>query len=522
MSVNVRFTTDVKDYVAGQEKMTKAADEGREALRKQAREAAELEKTAKKVFRETATEAEKYEKELEQLNRALRAGKISQDQYNRALDQTNDKYGQTDKSFRSLLAGAPAKMATMAAGWFGVAEAVQFASEAMQVYEQNSREAADATESVLKQFRGSLGGLGSGEERIDRLRQIRLASGGELSDSQLDSVIQSLIADVNTPLADIATEVGELADAIRAGLDPDAASGIASTATALGVDQSDLAALILAGAQAGTGSVSDLSGAAPSLAAYDNRTFGVAVAAALAGFAGSGTGTATEQVAIGLSPIDDARKQLFEQLGVINGTREQRLKALADAGFDTQEKLIDAGIRDQGAALRVSQLIQTMKSGALAQIQSTLGTVAQDPAAYIASQRARQSDIEQLQQAGQAALNSSQVIKSTDRAALTTDLRRRLLAAELERRGVGQFGRVDLIEDGRATLEGNSYAKGAAAADLALRASGFTEMIRQLGERSGLFPLKDMAESNREASKTLREILGELRTTKPPVPEPEA
>lgn len=157
MSVNVRFTSDTKDWVAGQEEMTAAAEEGREALRQQAREARELERIAKKVFRDTASEADKYNQELDQLNRALRAGKINQDQYNEALYQAEVRMRKAGGEFDDAFGvNALASVSAMTGGLLTMGSAVAAIREGYQA----AKEQAEALAGVINESANDLGALG--------------------------------------------------------------------------------------------------------------------------------------------------------------------------------------------------------------------------------------------------------------------------------------------------------------------------------------------------------------------------
>jgi hypothetical protein len=66
------------------------------------KEANELQREAARVFAQTRTEAEKYGIELGKLNTLLAAGEISQDTFNRAVDDLKDKAGEASSAAQSM------------------------------------------------------------------------------------------------------------------------------------------------------------------------------------------------------------------------------------------------------------------------------------------------------------------------------------------------------------------------------------------------------------------------------------
>jgi len=66
------------------------------------KEANELQREAARVFEQTRTQAEKYGIELGKLNTLLAAGEISQDTFNRAVDDLKDKAGEAGSAAQSM------------------------------------------------------------------------------------------------------------------------------------------------------------------------------------------------------------------------------------------------------------------------------------------------------------------------------------------------------------------------------------------------------------------------------------
>jgi hypothetical protein len=88
------------------------------------KEANELQREAARVFAQTRTEAEKYGIELGKLNTLLAAGEISQDTFNRAVDDLKDKAGEAGSAAASMESAFSSAFGSFVTGAESAQEAV--------------------------------------------------------------------------------------------------------------------------------------------------------------------------------------------------------------------------------------------------------------------------------------------------------------------------------------------------------------------------------------------------------------
>ena len=118
---DISFTSDETDLVKGQAKVIRQQDEMIQGYKKMLREAkkaakdggTELERFARKTNQINKAPAQRYREEMEKLNRALKAGLINQETYNRAVDRLGRKH-------RSALGGAVGRVAALGTQFLGL------------------------------------------------------------------------------------------------------------------------------------------------------------------------------------------------------------------------------------------------------------------------------------------------------------------------------------------------------------------------------------------------------------------
>ncbi len=138
--------------------------------------------------------AEKYERQVNRLDKALKSGAIDQATYNRLLEQAKAKLDKTSastqkfvtqqSSLNSALSGAKANLMGMAKGFASLAAAQQLVSRTKQEFEvidvlaKSSRALGENVNAVQRyQFAlAELGGIG-GEQAIDTLKKLQKSIG---------------------------------------------------------------------------------------------------------------------------------------------------------------------------------------------------------------------------------------------------------------------------------------------------------------------------------------------------------
>ena len=86
------MTADAQQLINEQKRVGQSAAEVNNEYREASRELAQMGRISSQVYREMQTPLEKYNQKLEALNADLDRGKISQEEYNRAVGHVRDKY----------------------------------------------------------------------------------------------------------------------------------------------------------------------------------------------------------------------------------------------------------------------------------------------------------------------------------------------------------------------------------------------------------------------------------------------
>ncbi len=172
MAVTTRFTGDEADLLRSQEKIRQSAEKITDEYRKVKQESRELERIGRRAFESTRTASEQYERQVEDLGRALKAGKIDQDTYNRAVDQAgmrlrNARNAQQrfGESVIRELRSAGAQFLTFT----GIVSATTFALRDMD----QAREQAARNVQELGRGLAPLAQLAGGEDRVRLQREAR-------------------------------------------------------------------------------------------------------------------------------------------------------------------------------------------------------------------------------------------------------------------------------------------------------------------------------------------------------------
>ena len=100
-----------------------------------------------RVINQTKTDTQKYEEHVQKLDRLLANGKISQEQYNRALDAAKTKFmgaAQSAKSYASTLSQLGGPMALLGMGGVavagvGIGASVRGVSDSVRAYAASMR-----------------------------------------------------------------------------------------------------------------------------------------------------------------------------------------------------------------------------------------------------------------------------------------------------------------------------------------------------------------------------------------------
>jgi hypothetical protein len=156
VSVKIRWEGDNKNLLTAQEQIEKSLKKIEEKYKTTAKEARELDRIASQTMRNIQTPTEKYEKTMENLRRALGAGKISQDQFSRAVEQAVEELNDADESAKKT----ENSVSTFGRTAVAAATTAAAAFTAYKVVMQEVRAESQRMAKVLEDSVGSLGALG--------------------------------------------------------------------------------------------------------------------------------------------------------------------------------------------------------------------------------------------------------------------------------------------------------------------------------------------------------------------------
>lgn len=142
-----------KDLVKTKERLGDIAKESR----KTNKEHLELARAAKKVYEETRTPQERYNRKLQELGRLLQAGKVDQETYGRAVRRAKEELDAAGKSGQKAFgAGALSDLAKMAAGYLTINSAIQLITASMRDKAEMERKSFEANRSFAEIQAGAI------------------------------------------------------------------------------------------------------------------------------------------------------------------------------------------------------------------------------------------------------------------------------------------------------------------------------------------------------------------------------
>ena len=206
------------------------------------------------------------------------------------------------------------------------------------------------------------------------------------------------------------------------------------------------------------GSPKIISRAAPSLGVFDDPDFGFAAAAGIAAsFSPEELPTFVRGLGIGLSSSSAPEFQkTYAELGVADGTRLERLRALYEAGIDTTDELAAAGLKEISQARALNKALQPQNIEIIENVYRQLPGLAV-PGVLAEDRKRIEDEVPQAKMAREMALLQAMMEHETAFGegavpAMELDIQQRKNALALRTMGQEQFGWWDLIgEDGRSS-----------------------------------------------------------------------
>ncbi len=167
-SVKTTMTLDAQQVIAEQRKAGESMAGVVQAYKDASQEASRLSATATRALREAMTPAERYENKLDDLRKAMEKGKLSEEQYAKAVAHTTKKYEESQQSGVKL-SGVLTSIAAAAGGMLTLGGAIGFVTQAL---EKAKQEAIDAKESLMGGFvtSGALAQVATSPEDLKALQ----------------------------------------------------------------------------------------------------------------------------------------------------------------------------------------------------------------------------------------------------------------------------------------------------------------------------------------------------------------
>lgn len=489
-NVTTKFTGDEKDLLRSQEAIAKGTEKISDEYRKAAKEAAELDRAAKRMLANIETPQEAHNERLKTLNRLLETGRINQEQFERATVKSHQTLRAQNTQVTSGLSNIATSVGGVVAGYVGVSQAIGGIITLIDEWDEKQKrlaEKANETARGVVPFL-SLQPEGTGQQR---LQQVVSTAQGELSVTQAADAAQA-IQSVTGSFTDAIDGLKAVVEGSRLRIDPELGTELVVQGL-----QSNLPAdfMLRAAFVAGAESAREpqaIARAASSEAQFKgDELLGVTVAAAMAGREPNAVNELTRAVAKALSP-DGQGESFFRRQGLdATSTREQRLNAMAAAGVDTMEEIRSVvGITEDTGARALFNVLGNweMFTGMKQRIEQKM------PNANILretrDQIERDSPFTMLQRLQRESEGAFEQATSFDTDAQTRRLRHLMLREQLTKRGLGTrnlFGFEMFDEDGSLNrlrwMLGASEAQNAVSLEVSGQIQDISDTMRELKRR---------------------------------------
>lgn len=452
----VRFSGDATDLVRAQEEVARGAKKMEDAIAATGREARRLERIASKAFHESATEQEKAERKARDLNKAWKEGYLSTEIYERQIKKLNASLDQTGEKQKRLPAQSSKMVESvvqMAGAYIGISETIGVINRGYDTWLSNQRKIAqEANKAALDVV--AFAALQDDSSIIrQRTMQAVQAGAGVASSGQALNLVQSMQSAFGWDKGLAVSK--DVFRTVQAGVPIDVATELAQSAGAQGQDPSRFVRAAFAAGQVSSKDPGVVGRAAKALPEFEDKDFGWLVAAQLSGNYSGELATYTRNAAASLSSVSTL-KDTFDKLGVGKGaTREQRLRALAAAGLDTSEELVNAGLSERSQAAGLADLVSAVSSGSFDKMSTQFRGLMSNPN-LITDKRAMiesglaETELQRILAELDSAITSRREFGPGAIDALKESVFDRLLITEFQKRGIpniGPFGGA-LYEDG--------------------------------------------------------------------------
>ncbi|TXH44322.1 MAG: hypothetical protein E6Q97_32825 [Desulfurellales bacterium] len=337
-NVTTKFTGDAKDLLLAQEQVARGTEEISQEYKKAAREAAELERAAKRLLASIETPQEQHNERLRTLNKLLESGRINQDQFERATRKSHETLNAQSAQVSVGLKSVIGSIGGVVAGYVGVQQAVSGVITLIDEWDERQKrlaEKANETARGVVPFL-SIQPEGTGQQRLQQVAQVARGSLSITEAADTAQAIQSVTGSFDDAIAGLkAVVAGE-----RLLIPPELGTELVvqGLQSKLPADFM-LRAAFVAGAESSRSPKEIAAGAAAEAQFKGDELLGITVAAAIAGREPKAINELTRAVAKALAS-DGQGKDFFASQGLgADSTREQRLSAMAKAGVDTMEEI---------------------------------------------------------------------------------------------------------------------------------------------------------------------------------------
>ena len=345
-----------------------------------------------------------------------------------------------------------------AAGLASIQQALSTINQSYQTWLQNTRAISSEARKAANELI-AFAALQEGGTKAQRVnRAATLASRfGVLDRGEAFNTVQALQSARSGDFEAGISAARTVFASTQVGIPLDRARELEVLGAAQGLDPGQAVRMAFVAGQESSRDPRTLAGAAPGLSFYEDKLFGISAAGVLAGSVKEEElGTFVKAAGIALSKTSAVGfQETFENLGVADASRMERLQALADAGINTQEALGLAGLGE----LRQQQALVALVNN-LPEVHRIMNSVKEKATSGLfASQRSRveqeipstrfEREIQILQALGsdEAAFGDRSI------GSLQVEREDRIRGLALRRLGLEEMGPIDLIdEEGRSSV----------------------------------------------------------------------
>lgn len=428
------MTGDERELVKSQERVEKGAAGITAEYRKLAKESLETQRFAKRAWEESGGAAQVYQEKLGRLKAEYAANSISAEQYRAGVAKLEAQHQSMVGVATKGLSAIGTELMGLAGGLTSIGGSIQTIVSGINTWVENTREIAMTTRDAMKEVVAFAVMQTPGEARALAI-EVAERYAGVMTQGESWDTFQAMQSATGTRQGAFkATDW--VVEAMRLQVAKEDALETARQAVVQKQDVGDYLRAVAASGEFGIRDAPTMAKASRALKDWQDKIFGWAAAATVGGAFGEQVEPYTRQAGVALSGVSKAR-EWFEARGLgMEATQQQRLTALVEESKNTVEELAEIGLVDAEARGAVQTLVANFDT--VMKDYKQLGDAVRDPSFM----RARRAQAEAgIPEVGLAAAIAQQegrftTARSFDQSALRFQLREKMWATELAKRGI--------------------------------------------------------------------------------------